>query len=422
METERKEWELKKESELRLEVGEEQSDVIVRLDVGTAEVFGTELVKGKEYNLPKRTKLAVFTWHGCTLTVLGRPEVSYLSEETPMVMYLNLHIAVDQRRYQAEKEDKMGPRVIVCGQTDVGKTTLCRLLLNYSVRMGRKPLFVDLDIGQGSISIPGSMGITEVEHLSDVVYGLSDVVPMVFHFGHTSPSQNERLYRVLSAQLAKVYEERCRASAINKYSGCIINTCGWVDGLGYKILEYACLAFDVSLVLVIDNERLLNDIKKNLPEEVSILHLPKSGGVVARSRFYRKDSRKLSVREYFYGRGEGPGQLFPFSFDVSFDQVKIYKIGGPQEQAHLLPSGEKVKDRSLELTPVQPSIELTHHILAVSMSSDVEEDVVKTCVAGFLLVTNVDMNKELMTVLSPAPKPLPRNILLLSEVTFMDLH
>ena len=50
--------------------------------------------------------------------------------------------------------------------------------------------------------------------------------------------------------------------------------------MGYKILEYACLAFDVSLVLVIDNERLLNDIKKNLPEEViaSILHLPKSGG------------------------------------------------------------------------------------------------------------------------------------------------
>ena len=36
--------------------------------------------------------------------------------------------------------------------------------------------------------------------------------------------------------------------------------------------------------------------------------------------------------------------------------------------------------------------------------------------------TNVDMNKDLMTVLSPAPKPLPRNILLLSEVTFMDLY
>ena len=31
---------------------------------------------------------------------------------------------------------------------DVGKSTLCQLLLNYAVRMGRRPVFVDLDIGQ----------------------------------------------------------------------------------------------------------------------------------------------------------------------------------------------------------------------------------------------------------------------------------
>ena len=68
-------------------------------------------------------------------------------------------------------------------------------------------------------------------------------------------------------------------SPSDKYSGCVVNTCGWVDGLGYKILEYACLAFDASLVLVIDNERLLYDLKRNLPEGVDVLHLPKSGGV-----------------------------------------------------------------------------------------------------------------------------------------------
>ena len=39
-------------------------------------------------------------------------------------------------------------QVIVCGQSDVGKSSLCHLLLNYSVRMGRKPMYVDLDIGQ----------------------------------------------------------------------------------------------------------------------------------------------------------------------------------------------------------------------------------------------------------------------------------
>ena len=37
---------------------------------------------------------------------------------------------------------------MICGPTDVGKSTLCRLLLNYAVRMGRRPIYVDLDLGQ----------------------------------------------------------------------------------------------------------------------------------------------------------------------------------------------------------------------------------------------------------------------------------
>ena len=36
------------------------------------------------------------------------------------------------------------------GPTDVGKSTVCRLLLNYAVRLGRKPIYVDLDVGQVS--------------------------------------------------------------------------------------------------------------------------------------------------------------------------------------------------------------------------------------------------------------------------------
>ena len=34
------------------------------------------------------------------------------------------------------------------GPTDVGKSTLTRLLCNYAARLGRAPLFVDLDVGQ----------------------------------------------------------------------------------------------------------------------------------------------------------------------------------------------------------------------------------------------------------------------------------
>lgn len=47
---------------------------------------------------------------------------------------------------------------MVVGPGDVGKSTLTRILLNYAVRMGRRPIYVDLDVGQGSISTPGTIG------------------------------------------------------------------------------------------------------------------------------------------------------------------------------------------------------------------------------------------------------------------------
>lgn len=37
---------------------------------------------------------------------------------------------------------------MIVGPGDVGKSTLCQLMLNYAVRMGRRPVFVDLDVGQ----------------------------------------------------------------------------------------------------------------------------------------------------------------------------------------------------------------------------------------------------------------------------------
>ena len=40
---------------------------------------------------------------------------------------------------------------MVVGPTDVGKSTLCRLLLNYASRLDRACVYVDLDVGQVSV-------------------------------------------------------------------------------------------------------------------------------------------------------------------------------------------------------------------------------------------------------------------------------
>ena len=46
------------------------------------------------------------------LYVCGEPEVTYMSdEETPMLMYLNAHMAVDQMRTKNEAEGKIGAKV-----------------------------------------------------------------------------------------------------------------------------------------------------------------------------------------------------------------------------------------------------------------------------------------------------------------------
>lgn len=73
-------------------------------------------------------------------------------------MYLNAHSALEKIRKVSEQNDTRGPVTMIVGPTDVGKSTLTRILLNYAVRMGRRPIYVDLDVGQGQISVPGTIG------------------------------------------------------------------------------------------------------------------------------------------------------------------------------------------------------------------------------------------------------------------------
>ena len=37
--------------------------------------------------------------------------MSYLSDQTPMIMYINAHVAIDQIRYRNQKADKIGAKV-----------------------------------------------------------------------------------------------------------------------------------------------------------------------------------------------------------------------------------------------------------------------------------------------------------------------
>lgn len=246
-------FELKPDQELRFEV--ENAPIELEISQGLAEIFGVELVKSKKYLFPIGAKGAVFTWHGCTINMKNaKKNMTYVSKDTPMNYYMNVHIILEKQRSEAEKRSKRGPITMIVGPMDVGKSTLCHILLNYAVRMpglNRKPIFIDLDVGQGRISVPGTIGGIVVERPATIEDGFSQLAPIVYNYGHLSPGANAELFGACVERMWKTVEERMNKDAKTNASGVIINTGGELNNWTTFYFYFVGQGFVYYSVLVI---------------------------------------------------------------------------------------------------------------------------------------------------------------------------
>lgn len=416
---------LERECELRIEVGE-NSPLRLRLLNGTAEIFGTEVPPEIWLNLPPRLKFAIFTWHGATIEMDGGADTSdYVADETPMISYVNVHAVLEARRNRAkassssDSESSQGPRVIVVGPTDSGKSSLSRMLLSWAAKQGWKPTFVDLDVGQGSITIPGCIAATPIEMPIDPVEGIPLEMPLVYFYGHTTPSNNIDLYKVLVKELAQTLERQFSGNIESRAAGMVINTMGWIEGVGYELLLQAIDTFNADVVLVLGQEKLcsmLKDVLKSKPK-VDVVKLQKSGGVVSRPPKYRQKSRGHRIREYFYGMAN---DLSPHSNIANFSDLSVYRIGGgPQAPRSALPIGAEPTADPTRLVPVNISQDLLHLVLAVSFAKEPEE-IISSNVAGFIYITDVDVQRRKITYLAPSAGELPGRILILGTLAWLE--
>lgn len=161
-------------------------------------------MKGESYKFHTGDKVAIFSYKGCTLEVCGKATSIYISKDTPMIQYLKCHASLEQLRDMAEKDDMLGPVALIAGAKDVGKSTLCRILLNYAARVNRQPLYCDIDLGQGSLSVPGMISAVSVQRPAQVTDGFCQSVALSYHHGHKSFGENIALFNIIVKELAEV--------------------------------------------------------------------------------------------------------------------------------------------------------------------------------------------------------------------------
>ncbi|KAF7084364.1 hypothetical protein CFC21_088006 [Triticum aestivum] len=419
-----RQFKLDPQSELRVEVLPDAT-LRVRLVSGTAEIFGTELPPEGWLTIPPRSKIAIFTWHGATVELDGVSESEYTSDETPMVIYVNTHAILDARRARAraaqggDLEASQGPRVIVVGPTDSGKSTLCKMLLSWAAKLGWKPTYVDLDIGQGSITIPGCISATPIEKPIDIVDGIPLEMPLAYFYGHPNPSINPDVYKALMRELAQTLETQFSGNAESRAAGMVINTMGWVEGLGYELLLNAIEIFKANVVLVLGQEKLwkmLKDAVQSKPN-IDVVKLHKSEGVVLRNSKYRQKTRSFRIKEYFYGIAN---DLAPHSNVVNFSDVSVFRIGsGHQAPRSALPIGAEPVADPTRLVAVNISTDMVHTVLAVSYAKE-PDGIISSNVAGFIHVTDVDIQRKKLTYIAPCPGDLPSRLLIASSLTWYE--
>ncbi|XP_011865194.1 PREDICTED: protein CLP1 homolog isoform X2 [Vollenhovia emeryi] len=366
--------------ELRFEV-KSKNKVTLELISGLAEVFGTELVQGKKYEFTTEANIAVYApWHDCVVELVGLPGSSYMAKNTPMRIYLNCHEVLERMRQTAAYKDTVGPVTMVVGSHNVGKSTLCKILLNHAVRKNRRPIFVDLDVSQGHISVPGTISALLMEHTSDVVKGFSQKVPVVFHFGHKTPHANVMLYRLLVMQLATICKAKLQADYKKaKVSGIVINTFGCIKKDDYSLLAHAVEEFKVDTILVLDEESLYYELVKDLSDLVKIL-------------------------------------LYSHSFVFNWSDIKLYKYGAPVPTC--CAPLDKARDNPTKLVPVALGPHLLHRLLSVSFT-DNPETVLRTTISGFVCVTDVNVEKQTLTLLASQSTSLLNKALILSDIEFI---
>jgi polyribonucleotide 5'-hydroxyl-kinase len=471
------------ETELRFEVphgsggGKHTTMTTIQLQRGSCELWGLELALHYPYLLSGGMKIALFTWHGCVIdvdTTNSGLDMCYTSEETAAnIAFINTHAQLEVMRDAAavvsissnatatssdtisninsDLSSSEGPRVLIAGPQESGKSSLTKVLIAYATKLGRTPLWVDLDPADNSLSIPGTLTAVSVTSsaisvqsyastgLSPAGNGVSP--PLVLWYGSTSLDHTD-LYKAQVSALATKIDARLKNDINTRASGLVVNTNGWIEEEGYQLVLHTIEVMRINVILVMGHDRLYSmlqsHIQKKTTGSIKVIKLPRSGGVVSRDATFRRHSRSLSMKRYFHGdmilsapssAGSHPvPQLTPFLAHVSFADVTVYRLSSVALSASMLPLAATQATDSVEVTVVPSSSWNEHAVWAVChpiavqayATSQRAKALYETGVAGFVTVDRIVQESEQLHLLCPCAGILPSYVFIVGDITWME--
>lgn len=166
-----------------------------------------------------------------------------------MTEYANVHFALETMRLEAQNGGKDGPRVLILGPENAGKTSLAKILTSYATKSGRQPIVVNLDPTEGMLSVPGSLTATAFRTMIDVEQGWGSSpmsgpspvpvkLPLVYFYPMQSPLDGDgNVYKPIVSRLGLSVTARMAEDEDAREAGIIVDTPGILGQGTDKALE-----------------------------------------------------------------------------------------------------------------------------------------------------------------------------------------
>eukprot|EP00760_Papus_ankaliazontas_P022881 PhM_4_TR19061/c0_g1_i1/m.103206/K14399/CLP1, HERB; polyribonucleotide 5'-hydroxyl-kinase len=365
--------------EARIVCAEDGADMV--LLEGVAQYLGAPLPIGHPFALPPHSVRSVYSPGGALIRLDSHGDIppGVVKGQHGMAAYYGEYV----QQLMAQPPFRV---VMVCPPGCGLAATLAQVVCNVACLQGMSVQLVDMDYtGTTLFTMPGTVSSIFVEDLLPIEEGFSPYIPLTFMSGvESGPRMAHACSSISRASAAVGMSERPSGRPL----GGVVVLC---TSTSPEEITNVCASFEATVVFVFGPTALCDTLRPLVP--VHVVEMP----FVTRLNYDATPGDSMRFREYFFGTRT---PLHPVTLMVSLDDVVIIEMNAEN-------NGRRVD-------AVARAQDLAHRVVALSHAQR-EVEVPVANVAGFCVVVAISEEERMVTLVSPAPAPLPSPFLVLTE-------